>query len=52
MTAEHFETDLFRDVLAALQVVVSVGKDLRLHNRHQSVLLAQKRVRLHSEQTA
>lgn len=51
MTVEHFETDLFCDVLAALQVMVSVGKDLWLHNRHQSVLLKRRRVRLHSWQT-
>lgn len=33
------ETNLFCDVLAALQVVVSIRKDLWLHDRHQSILL-------------
>ncbi len=32
-------TDLFCDVLAALQVMVSVREDLWLHNRHQAVLV-------------
>lgn len=39
MTVKHLESDLFRDVLAALQVVVSVGEDLWLHNGHQSILV-------------
>ena len=34
-------TDLLGDVLAALQVVVSVREDLGFHNGHQAVLVEQ-----------
>lgn len=43
MTSDPSETDLFRDVLAALQVVVSIGEDLWFHDGHQSILVEQTR---------